>query len=442
MSVDQQILAIVVVAGVVLATGLSLWRALLRPTPGGAILLNSVAYLIGASIVAFRHGSEDAVFVLKICVVLVPVYLVSYFWFGSAFSLRRSAAVPIQAVNMPQPRGLTGKWVFFLLCTALVVFAVMATGTDRLLAALYQFVVLGDTSVSVLEMRLSFTSGEDQWLAPGYVKQLRDVLMPLAALLVLFSARRSRARFYGLSLVIVPIVTLLMISSGERGPVSLFLLATIYCAFLAVRLNIHRFGTMLFPAAFVGLVGLVAFTSLTASFTSRDYGSTPMVLILADRVVTRAPEENVDGAPAWRGGAPFLGAGWLSELGSVLPGTQETLSNLIHEDLGGGARGNSVLGLWVDVFYNFGWLFSVPIAVILGLLVAVLNDWVIRLSSVSPAAAICATWLSVTMLMVMSPFGFLLYGPFVLCAILVLLVRLHVVRMVAATSRSQPVAQE
>lgn len=442
MSIDQQVLAILVVVGVGLATGFSLWRALLRPTPGGAVLLNSVAYLIGAAIVVFRHGGEDAMFVFKICVVLVPVYLASYFWIGSAFGLRRFSAAPALSVDTPQQRGVAVKWAFFLSCTGLVVLAVVATGTDRLLAALYQFVVLGDTSVSVLEMRLSFTSGEDQWFAPGYVKQLRDVLMPLAALLVLFSVRRSRARFYVLSLLIVPLVALLMISSGERGPVSLFLLATIYCAFLAVRLGIHRLGTMLPPAAFVGLVGVVAFTSLTVSFTSREYGSMPMVLILADRVVTRAPEENVDGAPAWRDGAPFPGAGWLSELGSVLPGTQETLSNLIHEDLGGGARGNSVLGLWVDVHYNFGWLLSIPVTVILGLLVAVLNDWVIRSGSASSAAAICAIWISITMLMVMSPFGFLLYGPFALCAVLVLLVRSRTGRTLIFNSTSRSAARE
>ncbi len=442
MSIDQQVLAVVVVVGVVLATSFSLWRALLRPTPGGAVLLNSVAYLIGASIVAFRHRSEDAVFVLEVCVVLVPVYLASYFWFSSALGLHKFAAAPARVIDTPQQRGLAAKWAFFLLCAVFVMLAVVATGTDRLLAALYQFVVLGDTSVSVLEMRLSFSSGEDHWLAPGYVKQLRDVLMPLAALLVLFSVRRSRVRFYALSLVIVPVVALLMISSGERGPVSLFLLATIYCAFLAVRLDIHRLGTMLLPAVFVGLVGFAAFTSLTASFTSREYGSTPVALILADRVVTRAPEENVDGAAAWRNGAPFPGAGWLSELGSVLPGTQETLSNLIHEDLGGGARGNSVLGLWVDVYYNFGWLFSIPVAVILGLLIAFFNDWVIRWSGASPAAAICGVWLSVTMLMVMSPFGFLLYGPLVLCAALVLLMRSRSHRPMDVTPLSRSIARK
>jgi predicted outer membrane lipoprotein len=224
--------------------------------------------------------------------------------------------------------------------------------------------------------------------------------------------------FLVLALLVIPTVALLMISTGERTPVILFLVGGTYAAMRCAEWGFQSRRAVTALLVLMALVVLSAFYSLTSSFTSREYGDTSTVAILLDRVVTRMPEENVVGAPVWSLGAPFPGAGWLLEIASVLPGPQATLSNLIHEHIGGGDRGNSVLGMWVDVYYNFGWLLGVPIALLLGVVSAFFNHWVNKLRSESSTAEICGLWLSVCMLFVFSPFGFLLYGPFVLSAFL------------------------
>jgi hypothetical protein len=242
--------------------------------------------------------------------------------------------------------------------------------------------------------------------------------MPLAALLVLFAIRRTRGRFVFLSLALVPTIALLMISSGERSSVLLFIAAVFYVAARTVRRGILSATLVMVPLSATFVVGAVTFFALTSSFTTRGYEDTNTVLILADRVVTRTPEENVLGARAWDRGAPYLGAGWASELASVLPGTQKTLSNLIHEELGGGDLGNSVLGMWIDAYYNFGWWLGIIAAFLVGVSMAFFNHWVNAMRARSWSADICGLWLSICMLMVLSPFGFLLYGPFLLSAVL------------------------
>jgi len=414
---EENILAGIVTLAFLATLGRQLFLAIRDPTPGGAVLLTSSTYLIGATIVGWRMDSEMSSLVYTVCTVLFLAYLVGYFGCSTFFRLRQKAPDPGRIPQNHRSGRGTSKWFFLLVTLSGCVAVVYATGTDRLLAALYQFVVLGDSPDSVLGMRMALASGEEGWMAPGYVKQLRDILMPLSGLLVLFAIRRKPGRFVFLSFVLVPVIALLMISSGERGSVLLFLAAVYYGAARTVRGRILSATVVLGPLTVAFLIAGGTFFALTSSFTSRQYEDST-AFILADRVVTRTPEENVLGGQAWHRGAPFPGAGWVSELASVLPGTQKTISNLIHEDLGGGNLGNSVLGMWIDIYYNFGWLLGLIAAFMVGVSMAFFNHWVNTKRARSWSADICGLWLSICMLMVLSPFGFLLYGPFLLSAVL------------------------
>jgi len=389
------------------------------PTPGGAVILTSTAYLVGATIVGWRMHSEMSSLVYAACAVLFLTYLVGYFGSSAFFRLRQRAPEPRTIPEGSRRGGRAAKWVFFLVTLSGCVAVVYATGTDRLLAALFRFVFVGDTYESVLDLRVGLSSGEERWMAPGYVKQLRDILMPLAGLLMLFAIKRRPARFVVLSFTLVPVIALLMISSGERSSVLLFLMAVFYIAARTVRKKNLSAAVVVGPLVIVALVAAATFFALTSSFAAqREYEDSSTVLILADRVVTRTPEENVLGAQLWGRGAPYPGAGWLSELASVLPGTQKTLSNFIMQDLGGGDLGNSVLGTWVDIYYNFGWWLGLVAAFGVGVSMAFFNHWVNTMRARSWSADICGLWISVCMLLVLSPFLFLLYGPFLLSAVL------------------------
>jgi len=398
--------------------------AVREPTPARSLTFISMAYVVGATVVQWREGGEFATFLYSAYTLHFVMYLIGFFALSTAMRLRLN---PLHWAESLRPGSVwvtTFKWVFLLLMLGCTTFAVFAVGANRVLTALWQFVMHGQVDISVLELRLGLSSGEERWIAPGYLKQLRDILLPLATFIVLFSIRRSASAFLLLALTLVPLVATLIISTGERAPVVLFLVASAYVAIRCVKWGIQPVRVVLVPLLVVGTVGITTFLALTLSFTSRyEEGATVNVtLVLADRIVTRGPEENMLSAPLWMHGVPFPGAGWFSELTTVLPGTQKTLSNVLHEHLGGSDLGNSVLGAWADVHYNFGWALGIAVSILVGFVIALFNHWVNVSRAASRTADICGTWISICMLFVLSPYGFLLYGPFTLSGVLLLLV--------------------
>src|SRR6266705_2183304 len=201
---EERILIGVVTLAFVVALRRQLVRAFLDPTPGGAVILTSTAYLVGATIVDWRIHSELSSLVYAACAVFLFVYLTAFWGCSAFFRLNQKAPEPLRIPN--GNRSGDAKWVFLLVTLIGSVAVVYATGTERLLGALFRFVTGGDTTDSVLELRLALSSGEGRWLAPGYVKQLRDIVMPLSGLLVLFAIRRRTVRFALLCFTLVPVI--------------------------------------------------------------------------------------------------------------------------------------------------------------------------------------------------------------------------------------------
>ena len=417
---DTAALLIMIAVLILAFASRGLYRALRNPSPGGAVLITSMSFLTGAAVLVAREGTPAEVEILRICCVFLPVYLLGYF--GSRRFLGLQIELPVTSI----PRAGNARsmainvWVFFLFMLGIVLTAIYLSGTDKILAGLYSFLFIGDTGISIIELRLGFATGEDGYFAPGYIKQLRDILLPLSALLVLFSIPRSSRRLILLFLLIVPTVAILIISSGERGPVLVFLLGTTYAAFLSVHLGVASKRTIVAPLLTVAVVGGLIFSALTSTYTTRKYEDTSAGIILLDRLVTTVPAENSASYPVWQSGAPYPGAGWINELATILPGKRVVLSALLHEELGGGDKGNSLLGMWMDVFFNFDWVLGVIVALFMGVFFATYSHWVNRRRIKSPTAAICGLWISITMLNVYSPFGFVLYGPFILSVLLIL----------------------
>jgi oligosaccharide repeat unit polymerase len=425
---DNAPLLVMIAVLILAAASRGLVRALRNPSPGGAVLITSMAFLSGAAILVLRGGTSAVVEILRICCAFLPLYLLGYF--GSQKLLGLAADLPTHCVPKVDASraGVVAAWLFFLSMASIVVVAVYFSGTDKILAGLYSFLFAGDTDISIMELRLGFSTGEDGYFAPGYIKQFRDILLPLSTFLLLFSIPRSPRRLMLLFLLIVPAVAVLIISSGERGPVLAFILGTVYVALLSVSLGVSSRRTIVVPLLIVAAVGGTIFAALTSTYTNRSYDDASAGAILLDRVVTTVPAENSASFYVWQRGAPAPGAGWLGELSTILPGKKIVLSNLLHEELGGGDKGNSVLGMWMDVYFNFGWAIGAIVSLLMGIVLAAYSHWVTMLRSRSAGAAICGLWIAITMLNVYSPFGFVLYGPFALTVVLVVLARRTKVR--------------
>jgi hypothetical protein len=145
------------------------------------------------------------------------------------------------------------------------------------------------------------------------------------------------------------------------------------------------------------------------------------VVALAHRAVIAVPRENTTSFSLWSGNAPALGAGWLTDLSGVLPGTQNQLSNELAaaNNLKQNSRstlGNSPLGLATDVYYNWGWLGLVIVPVLYSLAFGALDIGLT--GSNSPLTSASKIFMFFAIPLMYSPFLFILYGGFVVMGIL------------------------
>ncbi len=396
-------------AGVtVLIGGTCTIRMLPRPAPSWGLIASSTLYLAGACFLAWSKPSEASTAVLAITTVLFSCFLVGYALFAAVFGAMRNAAPALNQVFTPRT-----KWVWLVLVMLTTGAYIFLSGTDQIVLAFFQLLASGDTERSILELRLNYSTGEDGWMAPGYGKQLRDILLPMTVLLVVFCRPAPRLR------VVVPLLSVTavaLLSSGQRGPLALLLLALVLAAAADGKRQQQRSPWV--TLALIGGLLALPLIVLTEAFRAGRGDEAPAIYSLLDRAVTRLPEENALTAPLWIKGAAYPGEGWVVGLAGIVPGTQRSFSSEYHVYFGGGESGNSPLGLWADVFFNFGWLAGALMSTLLGYLVAAFDRWVDWHRMRTVEANLCATWIAICMLQVYSPYGFLLYGPFLLALLL------------------------
>lgn len=306
---------------------------------------------------------------------------------------------------------------------ACVVFVSLVLRTDAI-AALLGIGSLA-TDVDLLRARVLISSGSEVWLAPGYFKQFRDILLPVLLAAMVIHDRRclSRAWFWvaaiaGLGAVLI---------SGQRLVVVVFLATLAMAAHYATASGRRaptprqRSRAPWIAAGAVALgYGALTFLLGRVRDVAEGGGLTSAILRnLLDRVFLAAPRENALTYPVWSETGPSLGLSWLRDLAGMLPGADQALSNVLHMASGGSALGNSPLGLAPDVWLAWGWpgLLIVPglIAILAGLL-----DFACRMRR-SPVLIGLQLYLFLVLPVCYSPFMFLLYGGVVAALLLVLI---------------------
>lgn len=371
-----EVVLLVVLIGVVLGYVLLRLRG---PTSGlfltDVLALNVCGYALGAHLICATRGSVcavDVVFlahVVAIATVLASCILVAATGQTSKWNVRRWA--DLRHVSNRSEIELALHIALFVLCamtSAVFIYSVFSQsglGVDsgRLLT--------GETSL--LDVRKMIASGAQGYMAPGYLKQIRDVLFPvLCAAFLLFGVPR---RFFPFFIVCVLIGVSAMVLSGQRGPLVLLFAAS------TVALYIRRARTAEVSGAWLiilPLAGLGVFITVTVMLGRSGDGGSVMASVLSlplavlERVFARVPAENMVTINLWWSAAPTLGVSWLRDLSAILPGTQEMLSSELHQGIGGSAAGNSVLGVPADLYLAWGWIGAVllPAVYALGAMVA------------------------------------------------------------------------
>jgi hypothetical protein len=152
--------------------------------------------------------------------------------------------------------------------------------------------------------------------------------------------------------------------------------------------------------------------TLTSSGIPRPVAA---VIALAHRAIIAVPRENTISYSIWATGSPAMGAGWITDLSGLRPGSQNQLSNELSAANSGGSLGNSPLGLATDIYYNWGWP-GVAVVPLFYALVFILLDLVL-VGSGSPLLFAAKIFLFFSVPLMYSPFMFVLYGGAVVIAL-------------------------
>ena len=286
--------------------------------------------------------------------------------------------------------------------------------SNSIIAALLSIASLSGEA-NLLEARKAITAGSEGYLAPGYVKQFRDIIIPIALIAMMLTTtklRRSPAVWFGFVTA-----TMAMLISGQRLVFVVFFLALLFGAYYVRQITGRRLGApqRTRRAVWLAVPLLLVLYGLLTVLLGRaraDLTTSQMVaeifINLFDRVLFAAPRENLLTYPVWQALGPTAGESWFADLGAVLPGIDESLSNVLHSAAGGSWLGNSPLGLPPDIWLAWGTPGLVLVPFLFAFAVGLLD--MVLLSSRSAIHFALKIYLFVVLPICYSPYLFVLYG--------------------------------
>lgn len=209
----------------------------------------------------------------------------------------------------------------------------------------------------LLDIRKKISSGERGFLAPGLIKQIRDIISPaiLCYAIIFFRGR-------GGILLPATLFALIVFSTsigGQRLPI-VILAGVLFISFFYYRAKDWK-GRYYFIwiGGFLGLISISVLNNLLGrsetevGFFYSLYNTSEGIIWRAVQVV---PFENYASVPFLMKMELSAFSIWLQELSSIIPGIKSSLSSELHANLGGSYEGNSVLGAALASYFNAGYL--------------------------------------------------------------------------------------
>ena len=296
---------------------------------------------------------------------------------------------------------ISTKILIFISCSVTFLFIILIIRNDDIYSQLSSF--LSDDRMGYNSIRKQITSGSSGYFAPGYIKQFRDIMGPIAIVSLLAYRKKISNRIY----FVVPFLVVLtgVLLSGQRG----VLFVLIVLLFLSLNKS-NKIITM--RTTIYSTVGLLSFAFFSILLGRNESSSGNFLLLQAfiqigERIVLVLPLENYNSSGIWFGNITY-GASWISEIAKILPGTDFGLSNIMHTANLGSYEGNSVLGLPLDIYYSFGYFGVVIFPLFYSLFLSYIDRRI--LNSDSNLIRISKTYLFIQLPFIFSPYGFILYG--------------------------------
>jgi oligosaccharide repeat unit polymerase len=308
-----------------------------------------------------QHLPSDRVYVTLIIVAHVTFLAVAVTVAG-ATKLSRAFHEFVRKPQTPPSDDAVLLCVLLLLISAAVTIAYYyALGYNVLVQILEGNVSYSNYS----DLRLDAYSG-DEYFAPGYVNQFKNVLLPLTALIL--GLRLFEKRQYGLLRIYIPVaVPLLLIALAGTGQRA-FIIYTIAASAFGYFLHLTGFGRSVKWRYIVlgGLILVPVFLGMTAIYLDTASLS-EMVGTAISRFTSVQQEGGLFGFQyIYQLPITWFHEWWLNLVG-ILPGVAgSTIDHDIHAALYGSERGTVPLTTVGSAYYNAGLLGVIILFSVLG----------------------------------------------------------------------------
>lgn len=296
---------------------------------------------------------------------------------------------------------ISTKILIFFSSFITLIFIFLVIRNNEIYTQLISFFI--DNTEGYNSIRKQITSGSSGYFAPGYIKQFRDIMGPIA----LVSLISYRKKFSNKLYLIIPFLIILIgvFLSGQRG----VLFAFILLLFLALTKKIK----IISARTIIYIIAVLFSFSIFSIFLGRNdpFSQDPIIVQALNQITERIflvlPLENYNSSVIWFGKVTY-GASWISEISKILPGTDFGLSNMMHSANLGSYEGNSVLGLPIDIYYSFGYLGVIIFPIFYSLILSYIDRRI--LNSDSNLVLFSKIFLFIQLPFIFSPYGFILYG--------------------------------
>ena len=285
-------------------------------------------------------------------------YLLGSFLFSMRAGLRRLASgVSLHVGGVTKKIDFQLSLIFYLFSGAMVAIYFILLGRNVFLTAITSSL----SSSDVVDMRLASYAGENYY-APGYFNQFKNILFPASFFSLAFYVWRSRRslfrRCFVILLLLIPVL-MGLVGTGQRGYLFSFLVSIIL--FLGILGSDKASGVR------IGLKGLLlSFSVFFLLFSASSYllgrAENFSLLDLFSALIVRIFNDNQYSAVVGFGyvydQSVQFGAEWLTDFLGILPGDDfrgSNLANKIHAVIYGSERGTAPVSMWGSVFYNWGW---------------------------------------------------------------------------------------
>lgn len=291
---------------------------------------------------------------------LVIYCVVSYLLFRRSDSIRPGEDVRAPDVDVQPMAKRDTRWAWSILLVSAAITAVyfVAVGYNVFLLGV-RGVFTGE-SLDYTTLRLE-SYAPNRYLFPGYVNQFRNILLPSAALVLVWSAYRKHVRVRHLLAAVLGAVSVVsLMGTGQRGAFILFVVVAIVFLRWASAL---RIGRPLLIGSLLGLPALFFATLLLGrSQAQLDEGSSPFssVVVIGKELLERFfivnQQSGYDAVIFIRDRPTQWGMEWLQGIVGLTPWSSGSpLAREVFESLYGTDRGTAPITLWGSVYYNFWW---------------------------------------------------------------------------------------